>query len=219
MKKIIFSLILFLFISCGGTTWPKVGDTYEVSYKIEDGFSISEVEKIQGHMKEWEECGNLEFVEVDDIEEQDTYLIQKGIVDEDDPAPAAGTSTVGYDENGENWLILYQVTTRAVLHELGHCLGLLHEHQRYDRWMYVEVDFGNIYFDKWHNFIMRNNLLYLEYEYEYDYYSVMHYGGFAFNKDERIPSIIPIDQSILPEDLGSNSITELDCEKIGIIYE
>jgi len=211
--KIILLITLFL-ISCGGTTWPKVNNHFEISYMIEGGFSIEEVNKLKVGMTTWEQCGNIKFVEVDNIDDQTTYLIQKG----DPNDTTAGTSTVGYDENGDNWLILYQVTQRSVLHELGHCLGLKHEHQRYDRCLYVDVNFGNIYFNKWHNFVLFNNLLYAESEYEYDYYSIMHYGGFAFAKDERIPTILSVDQNILPDELGGKELTELDCLKIADIY-
>ena len=213
MKNIVI-IISVLLIGCGGTTWPENNGRSEISYNIEDGFSIAELDMIKEGMATWEECGNLKFIEVDNIEEQTTYLIQKGDLND----TTAGTSTIGYDENGDNWLILYQVTTRSVLHELGHCLGLKHEHQRYDRSLYVDVDFGNIYFSKWHNFIIFNNLLYHEYEYQYDYYSIMHYNGYAFAQDTRLPTILPVPVCILPEDLGSDTLSELDCLKIENIY-
>jgi hypothetical protein len=52
----------------------------------------------------------------------------------------SGSATVGSHGGWQSYIILkYNADMRTVLHELGHVLGLSHEHQRGDRDEYVEV--------------------------------------------------------------------------------
>lgn len=81
-----------------------------------------------------------------------------------------------------------------VLHEIGHALGLLHEHQRADRDAFVAVDYSNVQpayrfaFD--HGFGRTHG--------PYDLRSVMHYQFYAFAADGGRPSLTPRDAQSLP---------------------
>ena len=66
-------------------------------------------------------------------------------------------------------------------YELGHCLGLYHEHQRPDRDSYVKVFFENILSSEAEEFDKRDNPLYVESDFPYDYHSIMHYPEYAFS--------------------------------------
>ena len=59
----------------------------------------------------------------------------------------------------------------AVTHEIGHAIGLWHEHQRVDRWKYVSIDVGNLdrSLDDWFKAEHPGSDF-------YDFASVMHYG-------------------------------------------
>ncbi|XP_074660385.1 zinc metalloproteinase nas-15-like [Tubulanus polymorphus] len=69
----------------------------------------------------------------------------------------------------------------TILHEFGHALGLVHEHQLPDRDEYLNILYENVEPD-WAIWFKRieSNLI-LQYEVPYDYRSIMHYGITAFS--------------------------------------
>lgn len=98
-----------------------------------------------------------------------------------------------------------------VLHELGHVLGLIHEHQRPDRDLYVNVNLENV-------------LPGLEYAFEkgstqdlilgpYDVDSIMHYPAFSFSKNGRAvlsakPGVMPV-STTNPQKLSAQDKTAI----------
>lgn len=78
--------------------------------------------------------------------------------------------------------------TGTIAHEIGHTIGLVHEHQRPDRNTYVTINYDNIEAGKESNF----------YVYvtgrtwtPYDFNSLMHYGKTAFGKSSGLETITP----------------------------
>ena len=64
---------------------------------------------------------------------------------------------------------------KVILHELGHALGLIHEHQRPDRDGFVNINYSHLRPGGRGNF-ERFSRSYVNYNVAYDYNSIMHYG-------------------------------------------
>lgn len=71
-------------------------------------------------------------------------------------------------------------TSGVIAHELGHTIGLIHEHQRADRDVYVTINYGNVEPGQEHNFtkVVTSRLWT-----EYDFGSLMHYSRTAWSKN------------------------------------
>lgn len=82
----------------------------------------------------------------------------------------------------------------SAIHEVGHALGLAHEHIRQDRNKYVRVLYDNVQEDYKHNFDI-NGVQNNELNGEYDYGSIMHYASSSFAIDDNKPNLVPIDAS------------------------
>uniref|UniRef100_W4VS62 Metalloendopeptidase n=1 Tax=Conus geographus TaxID=6491 RepID=W4VS62_CONGE len=110
--------------------------------------------------------------------------------------------------------------TKAVyLHELGHALGLVHEHRLPQRDRYITVDFGNVnprFVDQFYKY-SASEIPDAE-QVTYNLRSIMHYGKHAFSKDRRLQTIYAKDKS--QEDLmgTSEELTTSDIEVINLLY-
>jgi hypothetical protein len=179
-----------------------------IPYYLSGEFSSGEATVIESAMDEWETACGVRFEEV--IPRSAAYeIIKTGNSNE-------WASTIG-ENNVQNYMY-YGSGGGAyshVLHELGHCVGLLHEHQRPDRDGYVTIVWANIWPEYEYNFYKRNNPLIREEDYAYDYYSVMHYNSRGFSIDGS-ETIMPIDPDI--EITRSEHLTDGDRSKCREIY-
>ena len=71
---------------------------------------------------------------------------------------------------------------QAVIHEIGHAIGLLHEQSRKDRDNFVTILWENIIEAEKHNFKKHSSIFDVG---PYDYRSRMHYGSYSFGKPIR----------------------------------
>lgn len=113
--------------------------------------------------------------------------------------PGSGCSSyVGFNNMAAQSIWLADAcSTGNTIHEIGHAVGLYHEHTREDRNTYVKVLYENIDPNRAFNFDQQ--IAGASDIGGYDYGSIMHYGAYAFSINglptiETIPAGIPIGQ-------------------------
>ncbi len=166
--------------------WPSVSGVYQIPY-MQTGSSANASAAILDFNATF--SGLIQFV---------PWTSQANYVNiiVDGSGSTEGHSNVGM-VGGEQTLECGSGCTEATwLHEMGHTVGLLHEHQRPDRAKYITLDLANA--DQPN---VPGNFTLFSFDYQtlglYDYASVMHYGAFDFSMAglpvlESIPAGIPL---------------------------
>ncbi len=156
-----------------GTVWPNG----VVPYSISDQLSASAVAKVYAAIESWNATGAVTLVE----RTASTATAYPNYIDFIDANQCA--SWVGFQNTGAQSIYTGDKCSEgSMIHEIGHALGLLHEHTRPDRDNYVQINWDSISTDKTHNFDILTDAITLG---EYDYSSIMHYGTHFFSADGR----------------------------------
>lgn len=109
----------------------------------------------------------------------------------------------------------------TIIHEIGHTIGLIHEHSRSNRDKYVKVLYNNIQPDPTDPNFIKVNFDKIATEYlspEFDFESIMLYHSYEFSKGyPNYPTILRKEGGYL--DPSRNSLTPDDIELINEIYK
>lgn len=165
----------------GVSYWPNG----VVPYMIDTIFTSAMISKVRESMADWERHTCISFQEVNNTyQEQKVYINQGPIC----------ASWVGMQNNPLPQPLFLKrdaalVKKPIILHELGHSLGLEHEHTRIDRDEYVTIHEENVQPDQAHNFNRSSEGHAKDYGVAYDYTSIMHYSQNFFSRDDNSVTI------------------------------
>jgi hypothetical protein len=175
-----------LAISYTSQLWPLVGGVYQVPY-ITTGSSANLTTALSTFNSKF--SGLIQFVSRTTEANYVNITVLAG-------GGGEGFSHVGV-AGGEQTLTCGDACTVSTwLHEMGHTMGLYHEHQRPDRASYITLNLANADLPQ-----VPGNYTLFQFDDQtiglYDYASVMHYGPFGFSKAglpviESIPAGIPL---------------------------
>jgi hypothetical protein len=156
-------------ISGSGFRWPSA----QIPFEIESG-DKTEIDKAIAH---WQSHTKIRFLPHNG--EPDFVVFRSSRNGSD--------SEVGRRGDRQFVDILTGADFGIIIHEIGHAVGLWHEHSRKDRDNHVEVLFGNIESDAEINFLQHisdgDDIG------EYDFDSIMHYPPNAFALDSSQPTL------------------------------
>lgn len=132
-------------------------------------------------------------------------------------------SWVGRRGGQQNVWVAPYCPAGSVMHEIGHVLGLEHEHTRPDRDQYIDIHWENIESDKRHNFDAAPAGARTLGAYDHD--SIMHYGTHNFSSDGQ-PTISAIDggshqmgQRVAPSAGDLNAVASLYGSDLSLVVQ
>jgi len=161
--------------------------------------NLPEQDRIIDAIDHWTDKTSLEFIQ---RQNEDNYI--EFVWDEEGCwsylGMIGGRQEIGIADWGESG---------SVIHEIGHAVGLIHEHSKPNRDDYVIINWDNIEEDKSHNFDIHTNSVFIE---NFDFNSIMLYSSYAFSNNQK-PTITKEDGSTYTTQRDNLSLDDIQIIK------
>ena len=159
-----------------------------IPFVLDELSDTDTIERVGDAIDHWNTYSSVRFQEVTRAE------INSGLVSDylEFTAYDGCSSYVGRIGGAQPVWVSPSCTTGSIIHELGHAIGLLHEHTRTDRDLYIKVNEENVVDGKMFNFAIPDSTV--TDLGDYDYGSIMHYGptSFSANGQDTITALTDI---------------------------
>lgn len=178
-----------------------------VYYELASSLEPDDMQKVRTAVAHWNEFSSLRFTErlgTLQTTQQDYILFE----------PSSGCASWVGKIGGEQAIWVGETCTAgSVIHEIGHAVGLFHEHTRTDRDNFINVQLNNVLVGKEFNFdVMDVGADDLG---EYDYGSIMHYGAAFFSRNGQPTITVPDGVTIGQRD----ALSPIDLESVNDMYK
>ena len=151
-----------------------------IPYTIDSTLPSSSRSAALAAVERWNEVGGISLIPLHEVQQ----LSAVPVTDSINFLPGEFcASWVGRQGGQQEVWVSANCAAGSVMHEIGHVLGLEHEHTRPDRDQYISIHWDNITPDKQHNFDTAPVGSRLPGA--YDYASIMHYGTHNFSSNGR----------------------------------
>lgn len=172
--------------------WPNKVVPYVINS------SLPNQSRVTNAITHWESKTNFDFVPRTNQQNYIEFVVGTGC-----------SSYVGMIGGRQTINLASGCTTGNVIHEIGHAIGLWHEHTRADRDYTINVKWANIQLNTEHNFRMYNLQNYSGYDRgNFDFNSIMLYDSYAFSKNGQ-PTITRKDGSTFTSQRNTLSATDI----------
>lgn len=154
-------------VNAGSSRWPS----RTIYYAKDNSLSAAQKQVVDEAIAHWNDKANC--IIIPKLAGTTAYvLFQNGV---------GCAAEVGYKGRKQDIFLDANCSTGNVIHEIGHAIGLMHEHSRNDRDAFVDYHPENVKAGKEQEFAKVGNAgVNLE---PYDYGSIMHYPRDAFSKN------------------------------------
>lgn len=160
-----------------------------VPYTIDPQLSMAEVLIIREAIDHWNAVSGVSLKPLDAVQ-----TANQPVLDSVEFVPGdVCASWVGRRGGKQSLWVAPNCNSGSIVHEIGHVLGLEHEHTRPDRGNHIDIHWENIDPAKRHNFNVAPPSSRMLGTYDFD--SIMHYGPTTFSINGQ-PTISPIDRSV-----------------------